>query len=216
MKRLLLLLFPLLLCLGNALPASAKEFVEGTHYTRLPQAMQTADPARIEVVEVFWYGCIHCFHLDPLIKEWQKSLPADVDFHRSPAVWGPPMDLHAQTFYAAAALGVLDKIHEPLFEALNVQHRSLKTEDEIAAFFVEHGVNESDFRKALNSFGVKSKARQADLRARSYGIEGTPEFVVNGKYRVSARSAGGQAQMLQAVDFLVAKERAARAGTAAN
>jgi protein dithiol oxidoreductase (disulfide-forming) len=191
-------------------------WVEGTHYERLPQAVRTADPARIEVVEVFWYGCRHCFTLEPLVSEWKKGQQADVDFRRSPAIWNTTMALHAQAFYTAQALGVLEKLHDPLFAALNVEGRTLATEDELAAFFASHGVKEEDFRKTFSSFGVQSSVKQADARARSYRITGTPELVVNGKFRVSGRMAGSSGDMLKVVDHLVQQERAARAAAAAN
>ncbi|MBK6288011.1 MAG: thiol:disulfide interchange protein DsbA/DsbL [Gammaproteobacteria bacterium] len=210
MKRFLAMGLLLLLPLATLAADTAPAFVEGKQYERIPEPVRTADPARIEVVEVFWYGCIHCFHLDPLIKDWQKTLPADVDFHRSPAIWNKPMAIHAQAFYAAQALGVLDKVHDRLFAALNVDRRKLDTEDELAAFFAEQGVKEQDFRKAFSSFGVENSVKQADARARSYRITGTPELVVNGKYRISAKTAGSPEAMLKVVDFLVAQERAAR------
>ena len=107
-------------------------------------------------------------------------------------------------------IGVLDKVHDRLFAALNVDRRKLDTEDELAAFFAEQGVKEQDFRKAFSSFGVENSVKQADARARSYRITGTPELVVNGKYRISAKTAGSPEAMLKVVDFLVAQERAAR------
>lgn len=214
MKRFLTLVLGLLLPIVVLAQDVTPNFVEGVNYTRLPQPVRTADPSRIEVVEVFWYGCIHCFHLDPLIKEWRKQLPADVDFHRSPAIWNPMMAIHAQAFYAAQALGVLEKMHDPLFSAMNVDRKPLKDEDELADFFARNGVDEAKFRKAFNSFGVQSNVKQADARARGYRITGTPEMVVNGKYTVSARSAGGPAEIFQVVNFLLAKERAAKAAAA--
>jgi thiol:disulfide interchange protein DsbA len=194
-----------------AAPEAAPKYVEGTHYVRLAQPVRTADPSRIEVAEVFWYGCIHCFHLEPLINDWKKALKPDVDFQRSPAMWNQTMAIHAQAFYAAQALGVLEKLHGPLFAALNEERKKLDNEDELAAFFAAHGVKEADFRKMFTSFAVESSVKQADARARSYGITGTPELVVNGTYRISGKTAGSPAEMLKVADFLVAKERAARA-----
>jgi len=193
---------------------AADEYVEGKQYERIAQPVRTADPSRIEVVEVFWYGCVHCFHLEPLLGEWKKTLKPDVDFHRSPAIWNPTMAIHAQAFYAAQSLGVLDKMNGPLFNALNVDRKPLANVDDLAAFFGANGVNEAEFRKAFASFGVQSMVKQADARARSYGITGTPELVVNGTYRVSGKSAGSPAEMLKVVDFLIARERAARAAAA--
>jgi thiol:disulfide interchange protein DsbA len=202
-----------MLCLMPAgLRAADALFAEGTHYERLPEPVRTADPARIEVVELFWYGCSHCFQFEPLLAKWEPALAKDVDFHRSPAMWNKLMAVHAQAFYAAEALGVLNKLNQPLFEALNVQRKRLESEDEIAELFVANGVTDADFRKAFNSFGVQSKVKQADARQRSYKTTGTPEMIVNGKFRVSARLAGSPESMLKVVDFLIAKERAGKTG----
>ena len=200
---LLALLAPLLACAQDE-----RNFVEGTHYQRLPQEMRVRDATKIEVVEVFWYGCVHCFHLEPLIAKWKNKAGDDVDFWRSPAMWNERMAVHAQAFYAAQALGKLEELHTPIFTALNVERKKLADATEIGKFFAKYGVGETEFNKAFNSFGVGSSVRQADARARSYKITGTPEIVVNGKYRVSARDAGGQAEMLKVVDFLVEIERA--------
>lgn len=193
-----------------AVSLHAADYQEGTHYKVLSSPVRTADPDRIEVAEVFWYGCIHCFHFDPVLEEWEKKLPDDVDFHRSPAMWNQLMAVHAQAFYAAEALGKLEEMHGPLFEALNVKRMKLGNEDQLAEFFAEHGVDEEAFRKAFNSFGVKSKVKQADARARGYQITGTPAVVVEGKYLITAK--GGFEEILKVADFLIEKERAARGG----
>ncbi len=190
---------------------SPAEFEAGKHYQPLAQPVRTRNPDKIEVVEVFWYGCSHCFHFEPMVQVWAKKLPEDVDFWQSPAMWNPIMQVHARVHFTAKALGVLDTVHEPIFEAINNKRQRLADEPEIAKFFANHGVAQDDFKKAFDSFGVASQVRQADARARGYGITGTPELIVNGKYRVTTSMAGGQAQMLKVVDFLVAKERALRA-----
>lgn len=212
MTRLLHAALFALLLLPAGLQAAEAIYVEGTHYERLAEPVRTADPARIEVVELFWYGCSHCFQFEPLLAKWQPTLAKDVDFHRSPAMWNKLMAVHAQAFYAAEILGVSEKMNQPLFEALNVQRKRLESEDEIAELFAANGVSDADFRKAFNSFGVQSKVKQADARQRSYKTTGTPEIIVNGKYRVSARLAGSPEAMLKVVDFLVEKERAAKKG----
>ncbi len=205
--------FLLAVCLlPMSLHAAEPLYIEGTHYERLAEPVRTADPSRIEVVELFWYGCSHCFLLEPLLTRWKPTIAKDVDFHRSPAMWNKLMAVHAQAFYAAEALGVLDKMNDPLFDALNVKRNKLESEDEIAALFAEHGVKEADFRKAFNSFGVQSKVKQADARQRSYKTTGTPEVIVNGKYRVSARLAGSPEAVFKVVDFLIGKERAEKTG----
>lgn len=192
--------------------ATAAEFEEGKNYIRLSSPLPTLKKDKIEVVEFFWYGCVHCFHFEPVLKAWHASQGEDVYLVGSPAMWNERMRVHAQAYYTAQALGVLDQVNEPLFAALNTPPRpNLDNEDELAKFFAQYGVADADFRKAFNSFGVASLVRQADARARSTQIEGTPELLVNGKYRVSAGLAGGQDEMLQVAEYLIAKERAAAA-----
>ncbi len=118
------------------------------------------------------------------------------------------MKVHAHAFFAAKALGVQDTLHEPLFTALVVDRKRLANQDEIEDLFADYGVDREAFKKVFKSFSVTSQVKQADARARSYKITGNPEVVVNGKYRVTARLAGGQAQMLEVVDYLINKERA--------
>lgn len=203
-------------CLALLLPLMAnaqQQFLPGQHYAVLDIPVRTRDSEKIEVVEVFWYGCSHCYKFEPIVAQWKKSLPEDVDFWQSPAIWRSVMSLHAQAFYTAQALGVSDQLHEPLFTALLVERKPLSSEGQIEELFVKYGVDREAFSKAFNSFGVKSQVKQADARQRSFGISATPEIVVNGKYRVSSRLPNGgsqsQADMLKMVDYLVAQERAA-------
>ncbi len=196
----------------SAALAAEAQYKEGQHYQVLSQPVRTRDSDKIEVVELFWYGCPHCYHFEPLVKKWKQNQGDDVDFWRSPAIWNDRMKLHARAFFTAKALGVLDQVHEPLFTTLVVERKRLDSADKIEDLFAKHGVDREKFRDTFNSFGVNSQVTQAGARARSYKITGTPELVVNGKYRVAAGMAGGQAEMLEVADFLVKKERAAQAG----
>jgi protein dithiol oxidoreductase (disulfide-forming) len=184
------------------------QFVEGKHYQILPFPVRTRDTQKIEVVELFWYGCPHCYRFDPLVKNWQKTLPEDVDFWMSPAVFGKDWQIHAQAFYAADVLGVLDKVHQPLFDTLARDRKPINTEADMVKFMGQQGVDADAFKKSYNSFGVRSKVEQATARARSYRATGVPAMVVNGKYRIDAGSAGSLEEMIRVVDYLVAKERA--------
>ena len=204
------LMLSLSLLVFTPLLATAQNYVEGENYDLISPAVRTADPARIEVVEFFWYGCGHCYNFEPLITAWKKTLADDVDFHGSPAIWNKPMELHARAFYTAQVLGVFDTMHPALFQAMNVDHKRLANEDEIQALFVANGVAAEDFSKAFNSFGVSSQVKQAAARAKAAKITGTPALMVDGKYHVSTRKAGNQADMLKVSDFLIEKERAAR------
>jgi thiol:disulfide interchange protein DsbA len=133
-----------------------------------------------------------------------------VEFLPSPAVWNAAMEPHAKAFYAAQALGVLDKMHGALFAAMHVDKKRLSSEAEIRQIFVANGVSAADFDKAYGSFGIGSQVRQAISRQKSARITGTPEMVVAGKYRVTTGKAGSQAGMLKIADALVAMERAQR------
>jgi len=188
--------------------ASAQSYVAGTHYDVLDQPVRTRDASKVEVVEVFWYGCSHCYSFEPIVQQWKKTVAGDVDFWSSPAMWNNTMKLHAQAFYTAKALGVLDQLHLPLFTTLLVERKRLSSQGQIAELFTDYGVDREAFDKTFGSFSVVSQVKQADARARSYKVSGTPEVIVNGKYRVSAGKAGGQADMMKVVDFLVSLERA--------
>ncbi|BFM13864.1 thiol:disulfide interchange protein DsbA [Maricurvus nonylphenolicus] len=204
--------FLALLTMMVSLAACAQDatYKAGVHYQVLNTPVTTADPNKIEVTEVFWYGCGHCFRFEPMVNQWAKQQGEDVNFVKSPAMWNGLMETHARAYYAAKALGVLDKVHQPLFNALNLEKKRLADENELAELFAQHGVAKADFTKAYKSFGVSSQVRLADANARGYQITGTPEMIVEGKYRVSAKMAGGQKQMLDVVNYLVTKARAER------
>ncbi len=200
----------LLVCLFSPAIVMAEDYVAGQHYQVLANPVPTLNADKIEVVELFWYGCPHCFKFEPLLDKWSATLADDVDFSHSPAMWNERMTTHAKIFYTAEVLGVQDKAHNAVFTTMNVENKKLLDEDEIAALFATFGVSKKDFSKAFNSFGVSSSTRQADARARGYKITGTPEMVVNGKYRISGSTAGSQAKMLDVANYLIEKERQAK------
>ncbi|MEP5567864.1 MAG: thiol:disulfide interchange protein DsbA/DsbL [Halioglobus sp.] len=207
LKRILmvmsLVLFPL--------AAQAQEAYEaGKDYDIINPAIRTADPAKIETAEFFWYGCGHCYTFEPVIGQWKKTIADDVSFRGVPAMWGGAMELHAKAFYAARALDVAEKMDTAMFQALNVDRKPLRSDKEIAQLFEENGVAEEDFYKAFNSFGVSSQVRQANATARAAKITGTPSLMVNGKYLITSRKAGSNVNMLKIADFLIEKERAAK------
>ena len=185
---------------------AADLFKEGEHYERIKPEVATTTDGKVEVVEVFWYGCHHCFAFEPYINDWVKSKPDNVEFRRVPGVFARNWIPHARAYYTAEVLGVLDTIHTPLFEAIHEEGRSIGDEDTLARFFAEHGVAEADFHEAYNSFSVDTKTRQALTASKEYGISGVPSMIVNGRYRTSARLAGTYENLLKVVDELVAKE----------
>ena len=189
----------------------AKTYLAGTHYDVITPALRPDSADKITVTEFFWYGCGHCYSFEPLVQQWKKGIADDVQFRGIPAVWRDNMELHARAYYAADSLGILDKMHPVMFQAMNVDGKQLASKAEIATLFAANGVSEEDFTKAFNSFGVDSLVRQGISTGKAAKITGTPALMVNGKYHVGARKAGGQANMLKVVDYLVEQERAAKA-----
>jgi protein dithiol oxidoreductase (disulfide-forming) len=176
-----------------------------TGYEAISPAQPTTNPAKIEVIEFFWYGCPHCYSFEPSLAAWLKKKPENVDFIRIPAVFSEQWGKHAKAYFTAEALGVVDKIHADMFEGVQ-QKKELETEDQLAKFFAAHGVKEADFRETYNSFMVDSKMRQAPALAAKYGITGVPAIIVNGKYRTNGTLAGSQEKMIDVVNTLIKKE----------
>ena len=188
--------------------AQIERYVAGTHYTELPNPVNTRDASKVEVLEAFWYGCSHCFRFEPLLTAWEESAPDDVDVVRFPALWNNLMKIHAQVYYTAEALDKLDVLHTPVFNAINLQGNRLQNERQIGSLFAEHGVTVEDFEKAFNSFSVRTKVNQAEKRMQDYQIRSTPNMIVNGKYLVTTgQNVRTQEEMLEVVEFLVEKER---------
>ena len=183
-----------------ALPVFA-DFKEGTEYQALATPQPTSSGDKIEVLELFWYGCPHCYHLEPELNAWLTQKPDDVEFVRVPAVLGPPWELLARAYYTAEVLGVLDKIHEPLFEHIHKERKLIRNASELKAFFMEQGVPEADFDKAFQFICGGHHDQPRQRCAQSYGLTGVPTMVVNGKYRTTATLAGSNEKMLQVVDY---------------
>ena len=203
-----------LLPFGSASLGQIERFVAGTHYQEIANPVNTNDSSKVEVIEAFWYGCSHCFRFEPLIADWEDNTPDYVDFVRFPALWNGLMKVHAQVYYAAEALNSLDVLHEEIFNAINVERNMLQNEDQIGELFEQHGVSQSDFESAFNSFSVRTKVNQAEKRMTDYGIRSTPNMIVNGKYLVATgENVRTQQEMLDIVDFLVEKERSAMSGS---
>jgi len=171
-----------------------------------PAQPTTAAKGQVEVVELFWYGCPHCFKLEPYVERWLKRKPKNVKFVRMPGMFRPSWEIHGRAYYTAEILGVVDKVHRPMFDAIHEKKQRLNNEAAIMALFKEHGVSEKDFKRVFRSFAVETKLRRAKDMGRRYGARGVPALIVNGKYRVSAQSAGGNAKIFKVVNQLVKQE----------
>lgn len=204
-----LTLLPALFMTGQV-QAEGFQYEEGTHYAVLEVPVKTRNPDMVEVTEYFSYGCPHCYSFEPLIQQWKEALPADVEFNRTPAIWRVTgYELYARTYYTALALGVLEEVHVPLFNAIHGERRRILDLEAMAGFMAEHGVDPVEFIKTYtDSFGVKAQYQQAIARQRIYRSGGVPALIVNGKYRVEASMVGNSnVGMLEVADYLIAKER---------
>ena len=198
-SRLLLLLAAL-----TALPVLALD--EGIDYTVIESPARAEPGDDVEVLELFWYGCPHCYHLEPDIQRWLKTKPEGATFRRLPAAANPRWVPHARYYFAAEMMGVLDRLHEPLFRALHDEKRPLMTDDQLIAFAAEQGVDEEEFARTFRSFPVDMKVRKAASLVQGYQIDGVPSIVVNGKYLTSATQTGSRSKMFDVINALVAKE----------
>jgi thiol:disulfide interchange protein DsbA len=190
--------------------AVAADLVEGVQYKTLKPAVPTsAAPGKVEVVEVFWYACGHCYLLEPKIEAWEKKgKPPYVEFIRMPALWNELLKTHARLFYTIEILGK-PQLHAEAFREINVRGNRLDTPDKIEAFLTSRGVAKADFQRVFSGFAVESKlARAADLNKR-YRITSTPTVVVNGKYVTDVGMAGGEDQLFQVVNSLAARDKPA-------
>ena len=184
----------------------APTFEEGVNYQVITPEQPTVSGEKIEVLELFSYACSHCHRFEPYIERWLKDKAANVTFVRLPVIFREEWAVLAKAYYAAEALGVLEKVHNPLFNAIHAQKRKMNDEAAVMALFAEQGVSNADFKKVFNSFAVDSKVRRARELTKRYGINSTPSIVVNGKYRVDGQMAGGtNERFLQIVDFLASK-----------
>ena len=189
--------------------ALAEEFMEGSNYTVISPRMETTvNEDKIEVIEFFWYGCPHCYTVEPYIKSWK--MPEDVELVRIPATFSQRWIVHAKVYYTLESLDRLD-LHEVFFNAIHgrQQRRDLVSEDKIAEFFASFssGIPEDKFSKAYNSFIVNTKTQKADRLVREYAIRSVPTFIVNGRYLTSPSMVGSSQSLITALDYLINLER---------
>ena len=179
-------------------------FEEGRHYMALPFPAPVETGDKIEVREFFWYGCPHCYVLEPALKSWKKKMPKNAQFVHTPGT-APRWMIHGQAYYTFEAMGVLDKLHEPFFKVMQDKPAAYGDEKAIADFAAAQGVDRRKFTEAFNSFGVRLKLEKAKQLNQDLNISSVPAIVVDGKYLTTAAMAGGEAQMLKLLDELIAK-----------
>lgn len=183
------------------------EVVAGKDYKILSSPQPTSSGKKVEVLEFFFYGCSHCYHLHPFISAWEKKMPKDVNLEYVPVVFNESWEPMAHTFYALESMGQLKQLHDALFEAWNVQNIDLSDEAKISEFVGKHGVDRSKFDADYNSFSISSKIARSNQMVQSYGVRGTPTIAVDGKYVISGLQPEDTIRVLDQVVKIARKER---------
>jgi len=181
----------------------------GEQFKQTAQAIPSDTPAKIEVIELFWYGCPHCYHLEAPLAAWVKKLPQDVTFKRVPGVprqdWAPM----AKAYYTLEALNLVDKLHVPLFEAIHKQKNLNPSDDKAAIDWItrQGGLDRKKVAETFNSFSVNTKVMRAVQIFRASGATGVPALIIDGKYLTSSTMAGGNDEVVKVADYIIANVR---------
>jgi len=190
--------------------AAGPEAFEGHDYTRVNNPQPVASGNKVEVLEFFWYRCPHCFQLEPALNTWLKTLPKDAQVRRVPAVFRDDWMPGAKLYYTLEQMGLLDKLHDKVFDAYHVEKINLNDPGVLGDWIAKQGVDRKKFEGIYHSFSTQSKATQGARLATAYAISGVPAFVIDGKYATSASMAGSQARLFEVLDQLIVKARAER------
>lgn len=184
----------------------------GKEYELLAQFQPVDTGKKIEVLEIFSYGCIHCYHLDPELNKWVKTLPKDVAFRRLPAIFNASWAPLAKAYYTFEAMGLTEKLHGDFFNAIHEQHMRFDDDDAVFDWVEKHGVDRKNFAAMYNSFSIQSDALRSRNLTKTYGITGVPTLIVDGKYRTSVSATGSPARLMSVLDQLIKKARPEHTG----
>lgn len=200
----------LALLLTFALPVTGQEYEQGINYFSLktPQPVHTGD--KIEVLELFWYRCPHCFELEPYLNKWLKSKPDFIEYVRLPAVLNRSWAFDARVFYTFVALGLVDSLHEAYFEAIHTDRKRIVTVEQLADWVADNGQDPQQILDTFNSFGVDSMVAHATDMSRRYETDGVPTIVVDGKYRTKVSLAGGHNELIDLMNYLALRAQSER------
>ncbi|MCH1477491.1 MAG: thiol:disulfide interchange protein DsbA/DsbL [Arenicellales bacterium] len=197
--------------LAFTLPSAAQEFQEDVNYFPLlvEQPVRTGD--QIEVLEIFWYGCPHCYALEPYLKKWLKNKPEFVEFVQLPAVLNRSWAFDARVFYTFVALGLMDELHEAYFDAIHQDRRRMKNVEQVASWAQEQGIDPKLILDTFNSFGVDSMLANATQMSGRYEADGVPTIIIDGKYRTTVSLAGGHNEIIDLINYLAQRAKSERA-----
>ena len=189
------------------IPGAAHALTPGKEYLLVQPPLKTLDPKRVEVLEFFWYGCPHCFALEPDLHAWVKTFPKNVYFRRVPAVF--PQTPHwmplARAYYAAEMLGLAEKLHYDIFNGIHLSGQNLNDKETLLNFVQKLGVNRKQFGQALDSPEVQNRVAEAQKLSVAAGIQGVPALVIDGKYQTSVTQTGSPEKLFATLNELIAQ-----------
>ena len=206
--RKFLAVFLLLLSFGLIHSSNVRaDIVAGKDYTVLtnPQLTQTGD--KIEVLEFFWYGCPHCYSLNPLLKTWLTNLPSDIEFRYVPAIFRPNWVAGAKIFYAIETLGITAALHDKIYDAIHRDKIDLNNESILFDWIEKQGVDRKKFENTYNSFAIQNQVAKSTEMSRQYQLTGVPALVINGKYVTSGKMGGTPQDTIKTLEALIEKAR---------
>ena len=193
--------------IAAALPLQAQ--TAGKEFTEINPVQPTDNQAKIEVLEFFSYGCIHCYKLHPHAKKWAAGAPKDVEFKRVPVTFDrPQMVPMAKLFYTLEATGDMARLDDLVFRAVHDEGVALATDKAVLEWVGKQGVDLKKFTDTYNSFGIQSKVQRAAQLTKAYRVAGTPQVYVNGRYAVRNEGMSGYDQIMTVTGQLVDKVRA--------
>lgn len=193
---------------GNVL---AQTPAKGTNYIELSPPQPTESSGKIEVIEFFWYGCPHCYALEPLVEPWSKKLQKDVVFKQVPAVFNDQWGVAARVYYALDAINEETRVRSALFDAIHKEGLRITSESAVEEWLGKKGVSVEKYKAAYKSFGVESRVRRASQMTQAYRLDGVPAFAVQGRYVASASLNNDRQQLLSVTDHLIGEVRKAAA-----
>ncbi len=192
---------------------AAPEYEEDIHYSAVIPEQSGGEGQRVKVLGFFWYGCIHCYRLEPHLDKWLQSKPDYVDFVHVPAMFDrPEITMHAKTFYALELMRADASIHDKIFHAIQEEGQELASIDEMAEFLSQNGIDAKAYRNAMGSFAVQTQARRAAVLAQRFDVRAVPALGVDGKYLISGL---GGATTIDVVNHLVKQVRQEKMAQAA-
>ena len=195
-----------------ALAQGPAKFVAGKDYLKLDRVVSTdSEAGKIELIEFFWYSCPHCNAFEPTFAQWVKNAPKDVVVHRIPVAFRDDFAPQQRLFFALDAMGLLEKLHAKVFQAIHVERLALNTDAAIQAWIEKQGVDKTKFADTAKSFGVASKLKRAVQLQNDFKIEGVPSLGIAGKYYVDGTTAGSMERALQVAESLLGQVRQGRA-----